>query len=289
MFENIYGLSCVENQVLSLLREQEMPFEQLYHNSAIPLENLFNSFLKNGTKLYNYYEMPRIQDELKEMGVISTAMHKTQDFGTLCNRLAEMRPCDRTLIRVKPDFTKQILNARGFRPDHFVSLMYHGRNFLVLNDIPDRAMVLTGDKIKEIYDGQFLGISVNREMTKADIDLLWKQRLFKPEYHRPFCFSKESIANIPDSAQRLLNLLSVYKTVRHRLIRYYSIHTNDKSLSKFIPEIERSYSKTVYFIFRKDCSTQRISETIKNLNDLDNRLMDSIKDLLSKHERHECS
>ena len=41
MFEGLYGLSCVENQVLAFLRQQEVDVAPLYYNSAVPLKELF--------------------------------------------------------------------------------------------------------------------------------------------------------------------------------------------------------------------------------------------------------
>ena len=60
-------MSCVENQVLAILRERRNDIRPLYHNSAVPLRELFFSLVVRGEKPYRFYLVPRIQEELKAL------------------------------------------------------------------------------------------------------------------------------------------------------------------------------------------------------------------------------
>ena len=45
MFEGLYGLSCVENQVLAFLRQQEVDVAPLYYNIGVTVTGWGNSVI----------------------------------------------------------------------------------------------------------------------------------------------------------------------------------------------------------------------------------------------------
>ena len=65
MFEGLYGLSCVENQVLAFLRQQEVDVAPLYYNSAVPLKELFFFMVIQGMSPVRFDRVGRIQDDLR--------------------------------------------------------------------------------------------------------------------------------------------------------------------------------------------------------------------------------
>ena len=95
MFEEVYGLSCVENQLLALLREEGNDIRPLYHNAAVPLEKLVGFFMREGGKPYRFYEVPRIQDELTELGVLHVRLIRMADRERLWDCLLYTSPSPR--------------------------------------------------------------------------------------------------------------------------------------------------------------------------------------------------
>ena len=71
MFEGLYGLSCVENQVLAFLRQQEVDVAPLYYNSAVPLKELLFFMVIQGMSPVRFDRVGRIQDDLRARGMLA--------------------------------------------------------------------------------------------------------------------------------------------------------------------------------------------------------------------------
>ena len=71
----VYGLSCVENQILRLLDGRGWDITRLYANSAIPMKELFYRIVRQGERFERFERIPRIQTLLREEGLLSVTMH----------------------------------------------------------------------------------------------------------------------------------------------------------------------------------------------------------------------
>ena len=126
MFEGLYGLSCVENQVLAFLRQQEVDVAPLYYNSAVPLKELFFFMVIQGMSPVRFDRVGRIQDDLRARGMLAFEKRE-QELSAWLETLSEQTEREAVLILVTPEFTKSVLMARGFRDDHYVRLLPEGR------------------------------------------------------------------------------------------------------------------------------------------------------------------
>ena len=70
MFEDIYGLSCIENQVLAILKERNQKIALTYSDSAMPVHEIFKIIVRHGVRQENFSHLRRVHDLLKELGVI---------------------------------------------------------------------------------------------------------------------------------------------------------------------------------------------------------------------------
>ncbi len=128
MYKNLYGLSCIENQVLAILRQRGEPIEYLYSDAYVPLKILYTRFVKEGASPYYFDQVERIQDVLKTMRIISLEKKHVTCIRQLSD---DIRSGVIILIRVKPDFNRAVLFSRGSRNDHFVRVKASGDGFLV--------------------------------------------------------------------------------------------------------------------------------------------------------------
>ena len=78
MFEGLYGLSCVENQVLAFLRQQRVEVAPLYYNSAVPLKELFFFLVIQGIRPVYFDRVRRIQDDLRAVSYTHLDVYKRQ-------------------------------------------------------------------------------------------------------------------------------------------------------------------------------------------------------------------
>ena len=181
MFEEVYGLSCVENQLLALLREEGNDIRPLYHNAAVPLEKLVGFFMREGGKPYRFYEVPRIQDELTELGVLHVRLIRMADRERLWEGLRHRREKQWILARVLPSFTTSVLRARGLREDHYVRVEMRDNALLLYNDIPEKTLRLEKAAFSAAYADEILLLTLYRGLDAQMKDCLWERRLFRPE------------------------------------------------------------------------------------------------------------
>ena len=128
MFEGLYGLSCVENQVLAFLRQQEVDVAPLYYNSAVPLKELICFMVIQGMSPVRFDRVGRIQDDLRARGMLAFEKRE-QELSAWLETLSEQTEREAVLILVTPEFTKSVLMARGFRDDHYVRLLPEGEGW----------------------------------------------------------------------------------------------------------------------------------------------------------------
>ncbi len=284
MFENIYGLSCVENQVLAILRERGNEIAHLYHNSAIPLKELFFFIVIKGDKPEYFYRIPRIQQVLGELGVMELTFQKDKPIQAVRNKIRRCRDNEYILLRVTPEFTRTALHARGLRNDHYVRAVPCGEDFIVYNDIPDTAVSVNARTLGRIYAGDCLLLTIKKNLQEEMTEYLWKQRLYKAEKHIPFYFNENDFAGVENAATHFRDMIGVYKTMRYRLAAYYGLYLDTAFISKAMPMIERHYAMAEYLHLR-GAPISKLFSLLESLNYQDEELFQLLSEKLSGKER----
>ncbi len=282
MFEQIHGLSCVENQLLAILKELGNDISPLYYNSAIPLKELFFFFVIKGESPYHFYRIPRIQDELKELGVIDMKLKRPKTTRTVREQIRRCGENEYVLLRVTPAFTKSVLHARGMRDDHYVRAVPDGNGFLVYNDIPDVMVRLSARELGQCYAGEYFLVTVKGRINQQISELLWNRRIFRAEKHIPFYFRTIDFPAEKNNTIGLRNMIGVYKTMRRRLALYYGLWVNTQFIQNAIPSIDQCYAMVEYYNLRKNATTQKLFELLYQLNTQEVMLMNTLRTRLEE-------
>lgn len=111
MYENVYGLSCVENQVLAQLKSSGIEISVLYRALNVDFESLFYEMMVKGTKPEYFSLIPKIQDVLKHAGAISLERKDEASIDEIIKILNE--GIFKVFIKINPDFVKQNLYKTG--------------------------------------------------------------------------------------------------------------------------------------------------------------------------------
>ncbi len=280
MFEGLYGLSCVENQVLAFLRQQGIEVAPLYYNSAVPLKELFFFMVIQGMRPAYFDRVKRIQDDLKERGVLAFEKRE-QELSAWLDELEGQAKQEAVLILVSPEFTKNVLMARGFRDDHYVRLSCTEGNWTVINDIPDKTVTLTTGELQNVYAGDGFYLRLCRPLTKEDRRQCWTGRLFKPENHTPFWFYEQDLDGISDVGSRLRDMVGIYKQLRCRTVVYYENWGLDMAFMRDRqPEIERLYALSEYYHLKRGIPPSQFYGLLQGLARIDNALMTELRSRL---------
>ena len=279
LFEEVYGLSCVENQLLALLREEGNDIRPLYHNAAVPLEKLVGFFMREGGKPYRFYEVPRIQDELTELGVLHVRLIRMADRERLWEGLRHRREKQWILARVLPSFTTSVLRARGLREDHYVRVEMRDNALLLYNDIPEKTLRLEKAAFSAAYADEILLLTLYRGLDAQMKDCLWERRLFRPDGEKAGTLDREEAARQENASGRLVDLLGVYGLLRRRMRAYYGQYVDTDFIGRALPEIDRLYARAGYAHLRGG-PDRHTAELLRALEDLDAALMGELNEKL---------
>lgn len=287
MFENLYGLSCVENQTLAILRENGMDIRPLYRDAAMPMKELFFFLIYHGSKQEYFDRITRVQDLAKELRVLSLELRgrpadaweparkpfprvetlrkyglpavDNPDPWPVIRAIRAAEPGDYILCRVSVDFTKQRLHARALRNDHYVRVRSDGPEFEVINDIPEIVVRLTEQELIDAYAGDYFWMHINRPLNELDQTRCWEKRVFKAETHVPFRFEPEDFEPLlsrPDGVRevgiRMRDLMGVLKILYHRMAEYYGQYADVSVIREQIPAVEKQYAMLQYFTLKKE-------------------------------------
>lgn len=257
MHPKVFGLSCIENQILSLLYDNNQPIECLYFDCAIPLCDLFNYLVVNNVPFYEFNLITRIQDVLKMLGIIEMKLHQV----TFAQMKRLLSSCNKIhfLIRVNKNFVINRLHKRNFREDHFVKVERSENLYKITNDIPNISFIINENELIDAYDGQIFLVRICRSIGYDDIEYLKCHRVFKAEeiYYK----NHKNVAI--DNISRIVDLVVVYNILRHRMREYYKVAFIDEHFET----IENLRAKSQYCVLRGD--KKGISEIYNQLNDIE--------------------
>lgn len=291
MYEKIYGLSCVENQVLALLRQRKEEIEYIYFDCGIPLADLYNYMVLYGVRQENYNLSMRIQDVLKRLGIIKLVKKKAMNFTEAERALCVCKENEYVLVRITPQFTKESLRARGFRRDHFVYVKKSGKDYRIFNDIPEKVLLLTKTQMQNCFDGEYFSFSVKRSLQKSDKEHLWKTRKFRPEeiekrevLEEPKGMRKlektdkweefeTALEEVQDIGIKLRNLAGIYKILRYRMAEYYGKYVDTSFIREAMPQIEKIYARLEYYNLKSGTLVAQYRDLFYQLWNLDGVIM----------------
>lgn len=280
MYSDIYGFSCIENQVLAILNERKQKIEWTYHDCAVPIHELYSIMVNQGTKQENFNYIQRVQDILRALGVISFIM---ENSGSMDDFIDEIKACNENeyiLIRVKPEFTIGTLHARGFRSDHYVLVKPSEVGFDIYNDIPACIVSVDRQQLSNAFDGSYIKLRVIRTLNTQDGDVLWKTRRYKPECWTIAAYDETDIGNIDEIGIKLRNLAGVNKTLKRRMAQYYGIYTDTRFIYQRLAELDRLYASAEYYVLKRNTQTKKWLSILNTLYSIDTEIFTQLKNAL---------
>lgn len=152
LFENIFGISCVENHYLSLIKFLDLPLEPIFYKSYIPITDTIHDFLNNKFTYLQYYELKRVFVTGKEIGIMEIcSINSSFDnfINILEDNIAKGLPL---LAMVDHNKLPKQGNVMPWRDDHFVSVIgYSEDSIICLDDTPNRKLEIEKVLFKDIF------------------------------------------------------------------------------------------------------------------------------------------
>ena len=277
MFERVYGMSCVENQVLALLQKRGMDISMLYYDCAIPISALFGSLVECGIRQEYFHQLPKSQDILKELGVIRLDLTKEPNAGQVLTRIEQNDGNAFVLARITPEFVQKSLWAKGLRPDHYVLVQRAGSQIILTNDIPERTIQISKEEFEACYAQEYFLLTINRTLNPTDRERLWNLRTFRLERPAAFEVSMDALGNIDNFGIRLRDLAGVCKLMRYRLAEYYRHFVSTEFIYRSISLYQKYHATFEYYNLKQNIPLKRYYSLLCEMIQTDRRLLEELR------------
>ena len=273
-FQDVYGLSCVENQVLLFLKEQGLDIRFFYGDSLVPLSVIAEDIVLKGTAYTEAGVVPRIQDRLRTAGILELTLH-ADPVSRIRERIAAMDDADMLLIQVTPDYARQVLHSHGWREDHFVRLL-DGNGGMLLNDIPPLLRPLQADELEQAYAGLLLKARLLRTGQMKPVSSARLLHICAP---LPVCTAQQ-LQDVDKPLARAQNLLLLYKVLRRRARAYAALFMDTGFMDGSLAAAEALQMKAAYQLLRGPAGARETTALLEELNEIEGGLIAALEERL---------
>lgn len=115
ILDNVFGLSCIENYLLYIMKSSNYEYKHLFHESFISFGELAKAFFEENVKYAYFDKIRRLQSVACEYELIK--LHITAGFRK------EVLKYDFCCVQVTSDYVKKQYGKEAWRDDHYI--LYH--------------------------------------------------------------------------------------------------------------------------------------------------------------------
>ncbi len=268
LLNGIYGLSCIENYVLYILRREGFSYQYLYSQSGLSFGEILEEFVHRNARFSNFYRIKRLQNVAAENGLIQIMSDSRVDFPAMYKH-------DFVCIMVKPEYVKKKYHVDLWRDDHFILLSEMDESrFHYLNDTPRDAGVISSEELKRICSGGMVAIDIGRDVTE--------------ELKREFLYQMIQSIRIDDVTAEYdigdfgiaRDILGVCRILRKRLYEFCSQYLDSGFLLPYLNLLDKQYMSIEYMRLRKKTDRKKLNDIMLEVAMEDRKHMTNLLKML---------
>lgn len=267
-----YGLSCIENYVMLLLKEYNKEWEYIFYKSYLSFFEIFDEFYIK-KKQYSYFKkIPRLQEVGVELGKFNIRDIIKKNIKELFQQASIAAIC------VTPEYIEEKYKTRLWRDDHFILLQNYNKDlYAYINDNPQDEGYLSLEELNKIFTGE----AILFEMKNNSFTDEQKKKMVQYFY--------ESVVNAEDNDDKTIfngnieidmirDMLGVLRVVVKRTAAFCNKYFNVDFLDEYYSSLDEYFAKLEYMRLRKRYSLEGLHEIVNNIYIKDN----SIKKILTE-------
>lgn len=256
VFDDLHGLSCVENLLLYIMKLSQYSYQHLFYNSFMNFDDVLDAFMNENEVYANFTKVPRIQDTAVDIGVVEM---------NLCDSLNLDDETDRyMLISVKPEYIKDKYNVELWRNDHYIMIQRNGNQYRYINDNPRDIGDISIEKLYSIFDGKMIRFKI-----KGDIRPDCREQL-----RRRFICNLKSLdygINLQKFAMTdwklLRDALGIYRILTRRLYDFSSLYMSAEFILPQIKYLDKQYMLVEYMRKKNKIDSIAIDNIIEKVRE----------------------
>lgn len=268
-FDNINGLSCLENYTTYALKREGINYSLLYYKRWLPLFQIIEEFLEKKVSFAEFYKVKRLQKVAEELGIIKTL----EQDKYLTDITEEWNNYDYWMVKVKEEFIKKQYSTQLLRNDHYILVSYKNDNeFFYLNDTPRDEGNISYNSLEKIISPKIYAFSIIPDI-KLDVKEL--KKIFLKSVIEDDLKIEVCIDNNID-IELIRDILGILKIIRKQAVMFCDNFFNTNKLSECLGELENYYALMEYMRLRRKVSYRKIKEIFEEIIFKDKKMREYI-------------
>ena len=264
IFDNLFGLSCVENLLLYILKANCISYQALYYDSFITISDIEAAFIDKNESYSSFEELVRVQDIALAEGII-----KIHQFDG--NTLPEIDNSTYCCAMVSPEFVADKLKSKLWRKDHYILLSpADNGDVYYINDSPRHIGLMTIEELFKYYSGRAIGIEIAK--SSAYIDIESYVRKLSNRIH----LDDETYEIRCKDLLSLRDIVGILRISRKRIHALLSLQYNVDFMESYLRFIDKSYSILEYMRLRNQYDIHKIFELKEQIKTNDDQTISDI-------------
>ena len=257
LFQDIFGLSCVENLVLYILRQSGKPFRYLYYDSFLTLFELERGFICKKDTFVDFKSIRKIQDIALDEGWIDMSFDDSFLWRESLVFDGEIR-----LIMVTPQFMLDKFQINAWRTDHYIlTYVNEEHDYCFVNDHPPFCDIISSKEMSYYFAGKTIAIKV-KEHINTDLSYYlntFKSNLIRHDYYEIHC----------DDLLMLRDIIGVLRIIRRRIFSFVEIKELNEMFNQYLKQLDRFYASIEYMRIKDKIDTEKIKMIKKEVSQQD--------------------
>ena len=277
----VYGLSCIENYILSHLNRSGINISYLYYKSYLSFSEILKNVIIKDVEYAYFNAVPRIFRIAKKDGILSYQWVHGEKLEKL------MTMDEHILIRVKPDFMMQRFNIKTWRDDHFfmVKSVIDG-GVVYINDNPRIEETISNRELELLYANSAFVFHLI-EPFKAFPAVKLIEEFFSDIAKTNDLFNSWDALNCCRLSQ-IRDAIGILKILRNRNDKFLSNYMMLPLFKNLLSKASELYNIIEYMRLRKRDDREELIEKIKCLFQIDMEITDKLSTNIGEYIYDKC-
>ena len=290
--EDSEGLTCIENQLIGVLRYLGLPYQAILLKSYIGISDTIREFHESNIDFSHYNRIERLQFTAQSLGIAYLTYYNPVSYETMLHLLEnELEKGLPIMVRVDPIKLPRTNDILPWRDEHFISLFgIVNDEVLVLDDVPLRSISISFKTLCECFQDEVLVINVLEGIKREDyicraqnqINLITNNTPVEIEY--PFikdvCFKIDNLITFRDA-------IGILRTSRRRInvwLKWMEDYIDPNSfkqvtlkLEQQINTLNRLYSAIEFCRLRRRINDELLLNLFRETYEIEKAWLDALK------------